>query len=197
MKTDNLELKNNSEYNGRIFSGLDLSEHKVSDAEFEGCAFKKCTLTKASLGGCRFIDCSFEDCDLSLVKMRKARLRNVGFRDSKLIGINWAELDCAYSMKFEKCLLNYSIFSGLDLRGIQMLECSIHEADFSDCNISNAVFTHTDFLGTRFSNTNLKLADFSKATRYRINPLNNKIGKAKFSLPEAVGLLSGLDIEII
>ncbi len=53
-----------------------------------------------------------------------------------------------------------------------------------------------DFAGARFSTTNLSKADFRGATNYSIRPDNNKLKKAKFSLPEATLLLYGLDIEL-
>jgi len=41
------------------------------------------------------------------------------------------------------------------------------------------------------------MADFASAVRYDIDPQTNKIKKAKFSLPEAVGLLKGFAITIM
>lgn len=43
---------------------------------------------------------------------------------------------------------------------------------------------------------NLTKADLRQAKNYSIRPDSNKIKKAKFSLPEAMLLLYGLDIEL-
>jgi len=41
------------------------------------------------------------------------------------------------------------------------------------------------------------MADFASAVRYDIDPQINKIKKARFSFPEAVGLLRGFGVTIV
>ena len=48
-----------------------------------------------------------------------------------------------------------------------------------------------------FGNTKLVEADLSRARNYQIDPGNNNLKAAKFSLPEAMALLYSMDIEII
>jgi fluoroquinolone resistance protein len=55
------------------------------------------------------------------------------------------------------------------------------------------------FKSENFSGKNLEgrvFASCTLAVRYNIDPQTNKIKKAKFSLPEAIGLLRGFDVII-
>lgn len=83
------------------------------------------------------------------------------------------------------------------MKDISFKESKIHEAYFSNTILNGASFADSDLLGTIFHNCDLCKADFSTASRYSIDPQTNKIKKAKFSLPEAVGLLQGFDIIIV
>jgi len=185
-----------SEYVGEVFADVDWSAQEIKRVEFDSCAFQHCVFAKTSFPLSRFLDCAFESCDFSLLKVTNARFRDVRFKDCKLIGINWASIGGALDLVFEHCLLDYSVFTGLDLRRIRLIRCSAREVDFSDSNLREAVCTGTDFQAARFSNTDLSKADFRGATNYQIEASSNRLGKAKFSLPEAVSLLQGLDIVI-
>jgi len=50
--------------------------------------------------------------------------------------------------------------------------------------------------GAIFENTILEKADFRTSLNYSIDPENNRIRKAKFSILEISGLLDKYDIEI-
>ena len=77
-----------------------------------------------------------------------------------------------------------------------MQNCVAREVDFAETNFSETNLRGTDFTAARFANTNLTKADLRQAKNYSIRPDSNKIKKAKFSLPEAMLLLYGLDIEL-
>ncbi|MCJ8155237.1 pentapeptide repeat-containing protein [Chryseobacterium sp. SSA4.19] len=70
------------------------------------------------------------------------------------------------------------------------------EVDFSECDLSNASFGYCDLSGAIFDKTNLEKADFRMAVNYSIEPAQNRLKKAKFSLSEVHGLLSHLGVEI-
>jgi uncharacterized protein YjbI with pentapeptide repeats len=84
----------------------------------------------------------------------------------------------------------------MDFRATCIVACEVHNSDFEKANLSKAILTSSDFLNSTFSNTNLSLADLTDAKNYRIDPNNNNIRKAKFSLPEAITLLDSWNIEI-
>jgi uncharacterized protein YjbI with pentapeptide repeats len=72
----------------------------------------------------------------------------------------------------------------------------VRECYFTNTCLNSANFDGAELSGTTFHNCDLCKADFSRATQYSIDPSANKIKKAKFSLPEVVGLLQGFDIII-
>jgi uncharacterized protein YjbI with pentapeptide repeats len=63
--------------------------------------------------------------------------------------------------------------------------------------LKGADFSGVDLAGTLFQNCDLCGADFSSAVQYEIDPRANKLRKAKFSFPEAAGLLHTFDIVIV
>ena len=74
--------------------------------------------------------------------------------------------------------------------------CKLEEVDFTEADLSSSVFDNCDLSKTIFENTILQKVDFRTAYNYSINPEKNNIKKAKFSLPEVMGLLNNYDIEI-
>lgn len=76
-------------------------------------------------------------------------------------------------------------------------QCIFDETDFAESDVSECNFRGSDFKGARFVDTNLQKADFQHAINYQIDPLTNKLKGAKFSLPEAIGMLTGLGIVIV
>jgi uncharacterized protein YjbI with pentapeptide repeats len=75
-----------------------------------------------------------------------------------------------------------------------MTKCVAREADFTQCDLTRANFAGTDFAACHFWHTNLTEADFVGATNYAIAAASNTLKKTRFSLPEAISLLRGLDI---
>jgi uncharacterized protein YjbI with pentapeptide repeats len=113
-----------------------------------------------------------------------------------MLGIDWTQAAQPLSLAFQGCNLNHSVFMGLSLQKMGMVACVAHEIDFSNANLTKANLSETDFLGSRFSNTNLSQADLTHAVHYAIDPMTNRLKKAKFSLPEVLSLLAAFDIDI-
>ena len=123
----------------------------------------------------------------------------VSFADSQVIGVNWTEaswpaLGLYHAIGFERCAISHSTFAGLMLRRVRIVDCVAHNVDFSEANLTDAVCTGTDFRESRFWHTDLTGADFTAAANYALSPNLNVLKKTRFSLPEAVALLRGLDI---
>lgn len=121
------------------------------------------------------------------------------FEDSKVIGVNWTRADWSATrlrdpIGFFKCAISHSTFIGLSLREIQIRDCVAVDVDFREADLSQADFAGTDLSESLFSNTNLTEADLSRARNYHIDPEQNALKQAKFSLPEAMSLLYSLDI---
>lgn len=75
--------------------------------------------------------------------------------------------------------------------------CIAHDVDFREADLKRANFKLTDFESSQFVHTKLNAADFTEAFNYSIDPSQNDIRKARFSLPDAIHLLDGFDIQII
>jgi uncharacterized protein YjbI with pentapeptide repeats len=100
------------------------------------------------------------------------------------------------SFSFEDCILNFSSFYKLKLKNAQFKSCKLHDVEFIEAELPQANFDQCDLQGATFENTKLEGADFRTAYNYSIDPEMNRIAKAKFSLPDVVGLLYKYNIVI-
>lgn len=183
-----------AEYSEETFEGLGGRGAAVTGIEFHSCVFINCQFSEFS--NCKFVQCTFRNCDFSNLKVAGSSFRGLRAEDCKLIGINWTNTSALMHFDFKNCVLNYSNFVALDLRKSSFRDCVAREAELADANLSECDCRGTDFKGARFAHTNLTKADMRGALNYAIRPLDNKLAKAKFSLPEATLLLHGLDIEV-
>ena len=196
-----IEIKN-GEHFSKVFNGLNLSYKKIESTIFENCTFSRCNFLEAIFSKSKFIDCEFLECNLSIVKVESSKFSDVVFDECKIIGVDWTNaswpnIKLCSQIKFYKCIINDSIFFGLNLAEIVIEECKAHNVDFRDGDFSGAYFSHTDFQGSMFSQTNLSGANFIEAINYNIDINFNNIRMAKFSRYEAIRLLDSLDIELV
>ncbi len=191
------DLLDNDFFEDEIFSGIHLCQNtKLTKVEFHGCTFINCKFSKVIFFDCRFENCIFQNCDLSSILIKYSVFDGVLFEESKLTGIQWADVGIPLDVKFRQCFLNYCSFIGVDLRETEMTNCIIKEADFSETNLSKSNCRYSDFSGARFANTNLEYTDLSYASNYSIHPDGNKLKKTVFSSPDVLSLLDAYDIVI-
>lgn len=188
-------------YDDERFVDLDLTGALLEGIRFRDCSFVRCIFSEATFSHCRFSDCEFTDCNLSLLKLGNSGFDAITFTDCKMLGIQWAQahwprVRLAKALAFTRCVLNDSSFFGLDLRECAWIECRALDVDFTDANCEDADFSGTDLQDSVFSRTRLVRANFTDACHYRIDIFRNDIKRARFSLPEAVALLDGLDIDL-
>jgi len=197
-----MEIIDHEQYEGQHFTRYVAQERRFSGADFTECIFDHCAFIECVFYQCSFTDCHFEGCDLSLASVPGSRFTDVRFASSKLLGVDWTKAGAAaisklfLSVHFDACMLNYATFFGLTIHRGRFVDCIAREADFREADLTGADCTGTEFTGSKFHHTNLTKADFRRATGYAIDPTTNTITKARFSLPEAVALLSGFDIVI-
>jgi fluoroquinolone resistance protein len=178
-----------------VFEKKDYSVHRLPEGDYENCQFMHCNFSNADLSGCNFIECSFTTCNLGRAKLSKVSFRDVIFKDSKMIGLHFEDCnEFMLTMEFDHCILDYSSFERLKLQRIKFMDCHMHELVFSGTDLTGAEFSHSDLQGTRFEQCVLEKADFSSALQYSIDPENNRIKKARFSLTGLTGLLDKYDI---
>jgi fluoroquinolone resistance protein len=177
---------------GKEFKSIDFTEKGLPKGEYENCTFDSCVLAGCSLSGSVFIDCEFRNCDLSMANILDTAFREVQFAGCKLLGLHFESCNkFLLSMDFEGCQLNLSSFYKLSLKN-----SSLREADFAEADLTGATFSNCDLAGALFDHTVLEKADLRTSTNYSIDPEKNRIRKAKFSLPEVLGLLHKYEIDV-
>ncbi len=101
------------------------------------------------------------------------------------------------SVEFRNSILSYALFTEMKLKDTCFTRCDLQNADFMETDLSGVKFTECDLAYASFHHTNLEKADFSTARNYALNPVANRLRKAKFSRYGLEGLLTGLGIEIV
>jgi len=187
-------FEDGEEYVERPFTGLTLTQEVVTAVIFEECTFTNCNFSETQFKRCTFRECAFQNCDLSLLDVDYSTFQRSKFKQCKLIGVNWAKVGRIEWIEFHSCNLSYATFMELDLTKAVITDCLAKEATFAETNLTGANCTHTDFTDSRFIRTNLTRTDFRGARNYAIAAGENTLKQTKFSLPEAVALLHGLDI---
>jgi fluoroquinolone resistance protein len=178
------------------FTGLSLADETVKSITFEECVLGNCNFINVKFENCRFLNCKFTDCTLSAVVPMNSRLDGVSFKNCKTIGVDWTRTQQFRDISFKDSQLNYSNFRLLKIPRIKMVSCEVKDADFTETDLTLGDFKKSDFEKTRFFKTNLTNADFKEARNYFIDPGNNTLKKTRFSYPEVLTLLQGLDIII-
>jgi fluoroquinolone resistance protein len=192
-------IQTQTHYTDQVFREAGLEQAQLVSSEFYDCTFIRCSCVGAVFRSCRFVNCTFQQCDLSLVQVPDSAFSATKFEDSRIIGVDWTRADWSATrlrdpIGFFKCAISHSTFIGLRLRGIQIRDCVAADVDFREADLSQADFTGTDLSESLFSSTNLTKANLSRARNYHIDPGQNVLKQAKFSLPEAMSLLYSMDI---
>ena len=175
---------------------IEYNDKKLNSIHFDNCTFVKCNFSKSIFNNCKFIECSFVDCDLSLSTLKSCTFNDVSFKNSRLIGISWSNCEEPFSVSFDSCNISQNSFHLLNLRQIKFINSLIKDTGFEQCDLESALFDDCDLELTSFINNNLKKANFETSKNYLIDPKQNTIEKAQFSLPEALSFLTLLPIKI-
>lgn len=181
-----------------VIHSENFSAKSLEDRIFCSCSFYSCDFSESLLRNAQFCSCTFENCNFSLPKLEGCRFQDVHFVSCKIVGAEFFKCEKTFfSPSFKKCLLHYCNFSDLTMKKVSFSQSKLKECHFTNTDLKSADFDEVDLSGTIFHNCNLSMADFTTAIGYDIDPRANKIKKAKFSLPEAIGLLRGFDVTII
>lgn len=185
-------------FSEETFSGLSLSGPEPRSRHFEDCRFVECRITERAFRVGSFLHCVFENCDLSNWQIEGLRFVDVRFKSSKLVGLDWTSVksDPLTSVGFEDCALDYADFSRFRLKDGLLKSCSVRDVNFSRTDLSGADCRDSDFTGSTFDETNLQKADLRGARGYGIDARRNRVKGARFSLPDALGLLEALEVKV-
>ncbi len=169
---------------------------KKESLEFVACQFFGTDFSEINFSRLKFIDCEFIECNLSNSSLRGAFFRHAIFLRSKLIGLNWTEVLSVSNCSFLECIMDYSVFHSMNLKKFVFTECKMLEVEFSAAQLSKASLNYCMLKGASFNKANLSEADLRGSADYYIDVRYTEVRKAKFSMPEALSLLSSLDITL-
>lgn len=181
----------------KTFSKTDFTLNPPAVSEYENCRFVNCNFLNCDLSGIIFSDCEFSGCDLSMAKLTRTALREVQFKDCKMLGLDFEACNKpGFSVGFDNCMLDHSSFIRAKLVRTIFRNSKLREVDFTECDLSGSFFDNCDLTRTIFAFAVLEKADFSTAYNYSMDPEQNKVKKARFSATGVLGLLDKYDIEI-
>ncbi|MCD4758459.1 MAG: pentapeptide repeat-containing protein [Arcobacteraceae bacterium] len=175
---------------------IEYNDKNLDSIYFDNCTFIKCNFLKSKISSCKFTECTFLDCDLSLITLKNSIFNDVTFENSKLLGISWSSCDEPFDVTFDSSNISQNSFHRLDLRQMKFINCQIKDTGFEECNLERSLFDNCNLEQTVFIKNNLKKANFETSKNYLIDPNQNDIQKAQFSLPEALSFLSLLPIQL-
>ncbi len=182
----------------KTFENKNYKEIKLPLATYENCIFNTCNFENGMLADQQFLECRFIECNLSNANLKNTIFKETLFSKSKLLGLSFFDCDTfLFSVNFSDCVLNFSSFYQLKLRKTLFKNCILEAVDFAAADACEASFNGSDLNRAIFKNTNLEKADFSTATNYKINPGENHLKHAKFSMFGLSGLLQEYQIQIV
>lgn len=118
------------------FDRIDFTGKDRLTGDYENCTFNNCLFTGAVLNGNSFEECTFNHCDLSMAKVSNVAFRNAFFKDCKLIGIQFDECNpFLFEFNFERCIMNYSSFYKMKMKGTKFISCILQEVDFNETDL--------------------------------------------------------------
>ena len=171
--------------------GIDDANFK----EFEGCTFSQCDFSRCTFLAVTFIDCVFNDCFFDGAKINYVAFRTATFNRCQIRDVNFAMCDkLIFEIAFNHCILDFSKFYTLKIKGTFFRQCSIVAVDFMGCDLTGVVFEACDLYRSEFDKAIANKADFRTSFNYTINPEKTKIKKAVFALEGLKGLLTKHEI---
>ncbi len=183
-------------HEGRVFENIVFTKMRTAGS-YENCTFLGCDFSNADLSDVIFLECEFQACNLSLAKLTNTSFNDARFTDCKLLGLHFEDCNkMILTMLFENCNISLCSFNKLKIKKSSFRNSKIVEVDFSETDLSNSEFINCDLLRTVFHHTNLEFVDFSTSGNFSIDPDQNRIKKARFSVPGLPGLLGKYDIII-
>lgn len=184
-------------FNEKIFDRENFSETCLVQGEYEKCKFINCNFSNLNLSKFRFVDCDFFDCNLAMIKSIDTTLQNIRFKSCKILGVQFENCyQLIISFSFDNCVLNHSSFYQMKIKKTLFINCEMKEVDFTETDISESIFDNCNLYHAIFNYTNIEKTDFRSSFNYSIDPEQNRIYKAKFSLVGITGLLNKYNIEI-
>jgi uncharacterized protein YjbI with pentapeptide repeats len=132
-----------------------------------------------------------------MIETFATKLQNVRFVESKLL---WVELkncnEFLFEVSFIKSNLELASFSGMKIKNTSFEYCDLKEVNFTGADCSGVNFSHSNLIWALFQRTKLEKAIFQNAYNYILDPEENTLTGAQFSLEWLPGLLTKYHITI-
>lgn len=174
-----------------------FKSYQLSKTDFDSCTFTNCDFSDLDISNSEFLDCEFISCNLSNTRLKGSSFKQVYFKDSKLIGVKFNEVDpFLLQMKFSNCQLDFSSFYQLKIQYFHFDHCQMMEVDFTETDAQHCIFDKTNLKGAIFEGTNLQNANFTTAEDFVIDMDKNAISKAFFSKENVLNLLQKFKLNI-
>ena len=178
------------EYNNHTY-GVD----EVNFKEFECCTFNQCTFSACNFMDVTFIDCVFNDCIFSEGKINHVALRTVTFNRCEIKDVNFSMSNkLIFEVRFTDCVLDFSKFYTLKIKGTPFIDCSLVAVDFMATDLTEVLFENCGLYRAEFAKAIANKANFKTSYNYTIDPKVTKLKKAIFALEGLKGLLYRHDI---
>jgi len=184
-------------YEEADITGLDRPGAELAAVELYGCTIRGAKLGEATLRRWVFEACTFTDCDLSNAVFAECTFQGCKFEGCRLIGVDWrAASPLTFDVTFHGCTMTYGVFTGLNLADLECIECDCAEVDFTEADLRRSRFAGTTLRGAIFSQTRLEQADLSRALEDFVDPLENRVAGAKFSMAATIRLAGRFGISV-
>lgn len=192
------QMRSGGEYRELTFSDQEYGKNAAIGAVFDACTFVRCRFDGTVWKNIRFNDCIFRQCGVLNVQWHGTRLHHTTFTRCKLAGLNFGLLNISllFSVRFEDCKLLGCTFPHLEMAKMSFAGNDLEDCLFLEAALRRAVFVNVAFGGSRFRHCCLEGADFSGASDFVLDPRENDVREARFSVDSALELLKGFDIEI-
>jgi uncharacterized protein YjbI with pentapeptide repeats len=102
-----------------LFPGLRIIGHHFNGMDF----------TEYSFSRMKFLDCEFIEFNLSNLPLIHASFRDVVFRKSKMLALNWSPVTTLSKVTFFESIIDYSAFQSF-LRGAVFSKANLSESDY-------------------------------------------------------------------
>ena len=182
----------------QLFDAVEMLPQLFVGHTFESCTFKKLNLSKQPLNSATFINCTFADCNLSTIDTRNTTFNDVDFRQCIVSHLDFGKCNpFGFHVDFQGCQLDYSIFLNRNLKKTLFSDCSLREAHFLNSDLAGSVFKNCNLELAKFAECNLTQVDFSTSYNLQLDPDDNVLKKARFSLYNLPGLLTKYELVII
>jgi uncharacterized protein YjbI with pentapeptide repeats len=179
------------------YQNLAYGKDGVNFKEFERCIFNNCDFSACTFLAVTFIDCVFNGCNFNGTKINYVALRTATFNRCQIKEVNFAMCDkLIFEIAFNNCVLDFSKFYTLKIKGTPFKNCSLVAVDFMGADLAEVVFDNCDLYRAEFSKAIANKTNFRTSFNYAIDPEKTKIKKAVFSMDGVKGLLYKHDIVI-